>query len=76
MDLDLTWLLWGLPLAFAAGWLASRFDLHQWRLPVGTKEQVHMHRRLVVQRKGEEGKKNGCLEQPHEVFQVIPFVAG
>ena len=23
MDLDLTWLLWGLPLAFAAGWLAS-----------------------------------------------------
>jgi lipopolysaccharide biosynthesis regulator YciM len=32
MDLDLTWLLWGLPLAFAAGWLASRFDLHQWRL--------------------------------------------
>lgn len=32
MDLDLTWLLWGLPLAFAAGWVASRFDLHQWRL--------------------------------------------
>jgi lipopolysaccharide biosynthesis regulator YciM len=32
MDLDLTWLLWGLPLAFAAGWLASRFDLRQWRL--------------------------------------------
>jgi lipopolysaccharide assembly protein B len=32
MDLDLTWLLWGLPLAFAAGWMASRFDLRQWRL--------------------------------------------
>ena len=32
MDLDLTWVLWGLPLAFAAGWLASRFDQHQWRL--------------------------------------------
>jgi lipopolysaccharide assembly protein B len=32
MDLDLTWLLWGLPLAFAAGWFASRFDLRQLRL--------------------------------------------
>lgn len=32
MDLDLTWLLWGLPLAFAAGWLASRFDLRQLRI--------------------------------------------
>jgi len=32
MDLDLTWLLWGLPLAFVMGWLASRLDLRQWRL--------------------------------------------
>lgn len=32
MDLDLTWLLWGLPLAFAAGWFASRFDLRQLRI--------------------------------------------
>jgi len=32
MDLDLTWLLWGLPLAFAAGWAASRVDLRQWRM--------------------------------------------
>ncbi|MCB2016792.1 MAG: lipopolysaccharide assembly protein LapB [Hydrogenophaga sp.] len=32
MDLDLTWLLWGLPLAFALGWVASRLDLRQWRL--------------------------------------------
>ncbi|GLS14302.1 MULTISPECIES: lipopolysaccharide assembly protein LapB [Hydrogenophaga] len=32
MDLDLTWLLWGLPIAFAAGWLASRLDLRQWRI--------------------------------------------
>ncbi len=32
MDLDLTWLLWGLPLAFVLGWLASRLDLRQWRL--------------------------------------------
>jgi len=32
MDLDLTGLLWLLPLAFAAGWLASRFDLRQLRL--------------------------------------------
>ena len=32
MDLDLTWLLWGLPLAFALGWAASRLDLRQWRM--------------------------------------------
>jgi lipopolysaccharide biosynthesis regulator YciM len=31
MDFDLQWLLLGLPLAFAFGWLASRFDLRQWR---------------------------------------------
>ncbi len=29
MDFDLQWLLIGLPLAFALGWLASRFDLRQ-----------------------------------------------
>ncbi len=29
MELDLPWLLLGLPLAFALGWLASRFDLRQ-----------------------------------------------
>ncbi|TSE28145.1 Lipopolysaccharide assembly protein B [Tepidimonas thermarum] len=32
MAFDLSWLLWALPLAFALGWLASRFDLRQWRL--------------------------------------------
>ena len=31
MDFDLQWLLLGLPLAFALGWLASRIDLHQWK---------------------------------------------
>jgi lipopolysaccharide biosynthesis regulator YciM len=31
MDFDVQWLLWGLPLAFALGWLASRFDVRQWR---------------------------------------------
>ena len=31
MDLDLQWLLIGLPLAFALGWLGSRFDLRQFR---------------------------------------------
>ena len=30
-DLDLPWLLIGLPVAFALGWLASRLDLRQWR---------------------------------------------
>lgn len=32
MDFDFTWLLWGLPLAFALGWIASRLDLRQWRI--------------------------------------------
>ncbi|MFM8696800.1 MAG: lipopolysaccharide assembly protein LapB, partial [Betaproteobacteria bacterium] len=32
MELDLTWILIGLPVAFALGWLASRLDLRQMRL--------------------------------------------
>ncbi len=32
MEFDFAWLLWALPLAFALGWGASRFDLRQWRL--------------------------------------------
>lgn len=31
MEFDLTWALLALPVAFSAGWLASRFDLKQWR---------------------------------------------
>ena len=31
MDFDFQWLLIGLPLAFALGWMASRFDLRQLR---------------------------------------------
>jgi lipopolysaccharide assembly protein B len=29
MDFDLQWLLIGLPVVFALGWMASRFDLRQ-----------------------------------------------
>ncbi|RYY82679.1 MAG: lipopolysaccharide assembly protein LapB [Comamonadaceae bacterium] len=32
MDFDPSWLLLGLPIAFVLGWLASRFDLRQWRM--------------------------------------------
>ena len=32
MESDFSWLLWGLPIAFALGWLASRLDLRQLRL--------------------------------------------
>jgi len=32
MDFDLSWLLWGLPIAFVMGWLASRLDLRQLRI--------------------------------------------
>ena len=31
MEFDFQWLLLGLPIAFALGWLASRFDLLQFR---------------------------------------------
>lgn len=31
MELDLQWLLIGLPVAFVLGWLASRMDQRQWR---------------------------------------------
>src|SRR5882757_598111 len=31
MGFDFQWLLLGLPLTFALGWLASRLDLRQWR---------------------------------------------
>jgi len=32
MDFDFTWILLGLPIAFAFGWLASRLDLRQLRI--------------------------------------------
>ncbi len=32
MEFDFSWLLWGLPLAFVLGWLASRLDLRQLRI--------------------------------------------
>jgi lipopolysaccharide biosynthesis regulator YciM len=31
MDFDLQWLLIGLPIAFALGWIASRLDIGQWK---------------------------------------------
>ena len=31
MDFDFQWLLLGLPVAFALGWMASRLDLRQWK---------------------------------------------
>jgi lipopolysaccharide assembly protein B len=31
MNFDLQWLLLGLPIAFALGWLGSRIDLRQWK---------------------------------------------
>lgn len=32
MELDFTWLLFGLPMAFALGWMASRLDMRQMRI--------------------------------------------
>ncbi len=32
MDFDLSWVLWGLPIVFVLGWVASRLDLRQMRI--------------------------------------------
>jgi lipopolysaccharide biosynthesis regulator YciM len=32
MEFDLSWVLWGLPIAFVLGWVASRLDLRQLRI--------------------------------------------
>ncbi|HYD74675.1 lipopolysaccharide assembly protein LapB [Ramlibacter sp.] len=32
MEFDLAWVLWGLPIAFVLGWVASRLDLRQLRI--------------------------------------------
>jgi lipopolysaccharide biosynthesis regulator YciM len=32
MEFDLGWVLWGLPIAFVLGWVASRLDLRQMRI--------------------------------------------
>ena len=39
MDFDLQWLLLGLPVAFALGWLGSRFDLRQWQARAARRAQ-------------------------------------
>jgi lipopolysaccharide biosynthesis regulator YciM len=32
MEFDISWVLWGLPIAFVLGWVASRLDLRQLRI--------------------------------------------
>ena len=45
---------------------------HQYQrcTPLRSEEEVHYHVALVIQRKCKKGKKNGCLEQPQEVFHT------
>lgn len=42
MDFDLQWLLLGLPIAFALGWLASRIDLRQWKREQAEAPQTYL----------------------------------
>jgi len=49
---------------------------HERGLPAHAEEQMQGDVVLVVQREGEQRKKNGCIEQPHQVFQGFPFVVG
>jgi len=41
MGFELQWLLLGLPLAFALGWLASRIDVRQWKREQGDTPQAY-----------------------------------
>jgi lipopolysaccharide biosynthesis regulator YciM len=41
MDFDLQWLLWALPLAFALGWVASRWDAGQRRRELQGSQKVY-----------------------------------
>ena len=41
MDFDLQWLLWALPLAFALGWVASRWDTRQWKRELKGSQKVY-----------------------------------
>ena len=49
MDFELQWLLWGLPLAFALGWVASRWDVRQWkREPQGSQKVYYKGLNLLL----------------------------
>jgi lipopolysaccharide biosynthesis regulator YciM len=41
MDFELQWLLWGLPVAFALGWIGSRWDVRQWRRELRGSQKVY-----------------------------------
>ena len=41
MDFELQWLLWALPLAFALGWVASRWDVRQWKRDLQGSQKVY-----------------------------------
>jgi lipopolysaccharide biosynthesis regulator YciM len=41
IDFDLQWLLIGLPVAFALGWIGSRIDLRQWRREQRTEPRAY-----------------------------------
>ncbi|HEU5295452.1 MAG TPA: lipopolysaccharide assembly protein LapB [Burkholderiaceae bacterium] len=43
MDFDLQWLLIGLPIAFAFGWIASRLDIGQWRRAQREAPKAYFH---------------------------------
>jgi lipopolysaccharide biosynthesis regulator YciM len=43
MDFDLQWLLIGLPIAFAFGWIASRLDIGQWKRAQREAPKAYFH---------------------------------
>ena len=40
--------------------------------PEGAKEKIDSNELLVIQRKSKKRKKNGCFEQPRQVFHLSP----
>ena len=47
---------------------SCQHDQYQVCFPICAKEKIDSNNLLVIQRKSEEGKKNGCFEQPDQVF--------
>lgn len=58
----------------------AQYDQDQWRSPLLSKEKANGCIVLIVERKREKGKKNGCfkrpLKEPCNVFHQCPLWLG
>ena len=54
MNLDLSWILLGLPVAFVLGWVASRLDLRQLRIENRRNPKAYFHAAPAAQPEAED----------------------